>query len=286
MATTRLRASKTTSHRRAVMVQTLDRVEVAKSAPTTITMKAVDPAASDPAGTGEFEALVSVFGNTDSYGDIVEKGAFRETLADWSVKGAPIPVVWSHDLTDPDSIIGKIVSAEETDQGLRIKGLLDLNHPKAARVHQLMRDGLIREFSWSGIVTDSEPVEKSGDDIADLFGPMRIKSVDLWEAGPCFKGANPDTELLAVKARQVAKAGRVLSKPNLEAIQDAYDRLGEVIDKAKAAEGDDEDDGDEDGPASSGAEKSSSTPEPSQEPVVERASASDIKARLLAAATN
>ncbi len=46
---------------------------------------------------GEFEAVVAVFGNIDSYGDVIVKGAFAATLKDWSDSGDPIPVVWSHD---------------------------------------------------------------------------------------------------------------------------------------------------------------------------------------------
>lgn len=189
----------------------------------------------DPEGT--FVALVSVFGNEDSYGDVVEKGAFTKTLAEWIVKGNPIPAVWSHQFSDPDNILGYYSEAEETDEGLRLKGHLDLGHPRAARVHQLMKSGLLTEFSWSGEVTKYEAIDE---DDKWGWGPMRIKEVDLWEAGPCFKGANPNTELVSVKSNgQIsgellrAKAGRVLSQKNLDALKDARDAINEVLKTAE-----------------------------------------------------
>jgi len=189
----------------------------------------------DPEGT--FVAVVSLFGNEDAYGDIVEKGAFTKTLAAWIVKGNPIPVIWSHKFTEPDNFLGHYSEAEETDEGLRMKGHLDLDHPRAARVYQLMKKGLIGEFSWSGEVTDYESLDPDDD---WGWGPMRIKEVDLWEAGPCFKGANPDTELVSVKSSGEitgelfrAKAGRVLSQKNLDALKDARDAINEVLNSAE-----------------------------------------------------
>lgn len=184
---------------------------------------------------GEFIALVSAFGNTDSQGDIVEAGAFTKTLAEWIIKDRPIPVVWSHQFHDPDNILGEYVEATETEDGLLLRGQLDLDHPKAARIHKLMLKGLIVEFSISGQVRDYELIE---DDDADSWWPsLKIKDIDLWEAGPCFKGANPETELLSIKAdgrltgsvRTLAKQGGPLAQKHVNALQEAHKHLGEII---------------------------------------------------------
>lgn len=189
-----------------------------------------DTSAENP---GEFTALVSAFGNEDSQGDIVERGAFSKTLAEWTLKGRPIPVVWSHQFHDPDAFLGQYTAAQETEDGLVLTGQLDLDHPKAARVHELMRKGIIVEFSISGLVREYEPIEKDDASEEDwwFLPPMRIKDLDLWEAGPCFKGANADTELLSVKnrGRTLRKEGRVLAQRHVDALKDAHVRLGEVI---------------------------------------------------------
>lgn len=212
---------------------------------------------------GEFTALVSAFGNEDSQGDIVEKGAFTKTLGEWRAKGRPIPIVWSHQFDDPENFLGEYTSAEETDEGLLLTGQLDLDHPRAARVHKLMQKGVIAEFSISGSVRDYELIEKDKDEdagdedfFAGWFQPMRIKDIDLWEAGPCFKGANPETELISVKqdgtrpeailtrsqwetvqlaARPLAKEGRVLAQKHVDALKEAHTRIGEIIAAAESA---------------------------------------------------
>jgi HK97 family phage prohead protease len=186
---------------------------------------------------GEFTALVSAFGNEDSQGDIVEKGAFTNTLKEWDGRGRPIPVVWAHKFDDPEMFLGHYTAAQETDAGLQLTGLLDLEHPKAERVHKLMKSGLVVEFSISGLVRDYELIEKDDDEGEDdwgWFAPMRIKDIDLWEAGPCFKGANANTELLSIKSLAtrvpvLRKEGRVLAQRHVDSLKEAHQMLGDII---------------------------------------------------------
>lgn len=187
--------------------------------------------------TGVFEAMVSVFGNKDHHGDIVEQGAFTRTLAEWVLKERPLPVVWSHKVSDVESILGKYLEAKEVDEGLYVKGQMDLTHAKSVRVFELMKQGLVSEFSWSGEIREYELIEDE-----DSWWPaLKILDVDLWEAGPCFKGANPDTELLSIKSdgsmagklRDIAqdKAGAArLSKTNRDVLQKARDLITGLLD--------------------------------------------------------
>lgn len=158
---------------------------------------------------GQFKALVSVFGNTDSYGDIVEKGAFSASLKTWDESGNPIPLVWSHDFMDHSSILGEM-TAEETDAGLEIIGTFDLERSKPAEIYRLMQRKLLSQFSFSGEVLKYELIKKDDDDDAEgdddliTWQGLRLKEIDLWEAGPCFKGANPETKLIGIKASDYA----------------------------------------------------------------------------------
>ena len=88
---------------------------------------------------GDFIGYASVFGVKDSYGDIVQKGAFGKTLVDWAAKSAPIPLLWGHNTADPDMNLGEIVSAEEDDHGLKVHGRLDITNPKAAQTYKLLK---------------------------------------------------------------------------------------------------------------------------------------------------
>jgi HK97 family phage prohead protease len=161
----------------------------------------------DSAPAGSFEALVSVFGNVDRGGDRMVKGAFTRSLAE---KGMP-PVVWSHMWDVPP--VGTVTSAEETDEGLLVKGRLfvgpDEDHAVARQVYTAMKNGALKEFSFGYETVDSREVKSDGETVRELL------DVDLFEVGPTLVGMNPDTRLVGVKARE-AKAGRVLSQENFD----------------------------------------------------------------------
>lgn len=200
------------------------------------TFAAKATASADPDKPGQFVALVSAFGNKDSQGDIVEEGAFTKTLAEWVIKGRPIPVVWAHQFGDMFKILGKYTAAEETSEGLKMTGQLNLKWAEAQRVYDLMQEELVVEFSISGKVRDYEFIEDDEDE--DSWWPsMKIKDIDLWEAGPCFKGANSETELLSVKsdghlqgrAIGVRKEGRILATKYVDKLKTARDDLDAII---------------------------------------------------------
>lgn len=197
------------------------------------TFKAAKDATGAP--TGEVEAVVSVYGNVDLMGDRVVKGAFADTLAEWKSAGDPIPMVWSHDWANPMSHIGSwdAASATETDQGLLLKGNIDVGvgNPVADQVARLLADRRVKEFSFAYDVQDEKPASDGANELLKL---------GLIEAGPTLKGANPETELVMAKAlaEAAAKSGRVLSAKNEEAIRSCVETLRGVLsslDSGKAA---------------------------------------------------
>jgi HK97 family phage prohead protease len=141
---------------------------------------------------GTFEAVVSVFGNVDSDGEVVMPGAFTKTLA-----AGLKPIVFSHDWMSVP--IGQTLEAKETSEGLVVKGRLfvapDEDHARAREVYAAMRAGALTEFSFGGKVT----VETRREDDAGVV-TYELNEIDLVEYGPCLKGANPATRLLAVKS--------------------------------------------------------------------------------------
>lgn len=148
---------------------------------------------------GTFEAIVSVFGNIDVDNDIVLPGAFADSLKSWEESGDPIPVIWSHMWNDPFAHIGKVTEAVETKDGLQITGQLDVEKPFAAQVYDLMAERRIKEFSFAYDVIE-----------ADRKGAIReLKKLNVWETGPTLKGANPETQLIGVKAMAAAMEAEV-----------------------------------------------------------------------------
>ena len=193
-------------------------------------IKAAGP--DDGLNEGQFEGYASVFGNVDSYGDIVEPGAFTKTLAAWALKGDPIPLLWGHDFSDPYSNIGALDSATEDEHGLKVVGTFDLENPKAAQVYRLAKGRRCTGMSFAYNVVDAEKADDG----------YHLKELDLFEASIVPIGANPEAGVLAVKAladdmAAGMKAGRVLSSKNESALRDARDAIDSVL----AALGDDED---------------------------------------------
>lgn len=205
---------------------------------------------------GQFEAIVSAFGNIDSYGDKVMPGAFKDTLAEWKASGDPIPIYWSHRMDDPDMNLGGVVDAEEraakggAPAGLWVKGQLDLEQGgKAAQTYRLMKGRRVTQFSFAYDIIDGGWEKK---DEEEFYALRKLK---VYEVGPTPVGANQETDLLAVKAagehvrKFIAdlKAGRVLSAANENTLKGARDLLSQAVADLttvlKAVEPDGADDG-------------------------------------------
>lgn len=182
---------------------------------------------------GQFEGYASVFGNTDTYGDIVQPGAFLKSLAEWEAKGDPIPLLWGHDLEDPFSNVGVIDHAEEDDHGLKVRGTFDLENPKATQVYKLTKGRRTTGMSFSYVVRDSEKKD----------GNLHLKDLELFEASIVPIGANPLAGVEAVKSGTAVLAKADLSADSVAALREARDSIDSVL-----ASLDDEDE--EDAPAS------------------------------------
>lgn len=197
----------------------------------------------DGLADGEFMGYASVFGNKDSYGDVVIKGAFTNTIAEWERKGVPIPLLWGHNTADPDFNLGHIISAVEDDRGLKVHGKLDMESPKAAQTYRLLKSGRVNQMSFAYSVRDGAYVETDGASGRDSY--YELRELDLFEVSIVPIGANQETEILAVKALASslrAKVGRTLSAANEKAMRDVVDQLksavGAIEDVLSAAAGD------------------------------------------------
>lgn len=149
----------------------------------------------DTLEAGQFTAIVSVFNTVDSVGDVVMPGAFKADLEQWAAKGTPLPVVWSHDWSDPFSHIGHVLEAKETDTGLQVKGQLDLENPKAKQVYNLLKGGRVRNWSFAYDIHDAQPAQRNGKSVQELH------RLSVHEVGPTLVGAHKDTDTVEVKAQ-------------------------------------------------------------------------------------
>lgn len=69
-------------------------------------------------GRFHFKGYASTFGNIDRGQDRVLPGAFKETIADFEMRGHFVPLLWAHDHNYP---IGQIDKMYEDDKGLFVE---------------------------------------------------------------------------------------------------------------------------------------------------------------------
>lgn len=183
----------------------------------------------DGLAEGQFAAYASVFGNKDSYGDIVMPGAFSDTLSEWKSSGNYIPLLWGHDFSLHGDI-GYVVDAVEDEKGLLVTAQLDLEDADGQKAYRRIKGRRVNQMSFAYDVIDGG-FEKSGDE--EFYALRKLK---LHEVSVVMVGANQETEILAVKSAQDAralaegiKAGRTLSAKNESAIREAVGSLNSVL---------------------------------------------------------
>ena len=86
---------------------------------------------------GTFSGYGAVYGNKDSYGDIIVKGAFNNYLSGHSAK--EVKLLWQHDSKQPIGVYDEVRSDEN---GLFVKGRLLINEiEKAKEAFALLKAG-------------------------------------------------------------------------------------------------------------------------------------------------
>lgn len=113
--------------------------------------------------TGQVEGYGAVFGNVDTYGDIILRGAFGNTMGKRKVK-----MLWQH---NPDQPIGVWDEMREDDRGLWMKGRILSEVEKGKEAIALMSAGAIEGLSIGYKTVDAEYTN----------GNRIIKEIDLWE---------------------------------------------------------------------------------------------------------
>lgn len=160
---------------------------------TELHTKSFDFKAETDSQAGEFTGFLSVFGNADSYGDVIKRGAFAKTISGDRV----IPVLWQHDSCEP---IGKFTALAETAKGLKVSGeLLVKDDAMAARAFAHLKAGTITGLSIGYRMTKFAVNKTGGYD---------IEEVELWEGSIVTFPANDKARVDAVKAADRIKSIR------------------------------------------------------------------------------
>jgi len=153
---------------------------------------------------GQIEGYGAVFGNVDSYGDIIQAGAFMDSL-----RGRKPKMLYQHRMEDP---IGVWDEYKEDQKGLYMKGRIATKSTKGRDAYELVKAGAIDGLSIGYITRDY-----------DMDGNnRRLKSVDLIETSLVTMPANTAALVTSVKNADVRD------------IEHAFRHLGFTRSEAKA----------------------------------------------------
>ena len=191
---------------------------------------------------GIVEGYASTFDREpDSYGDVVAKGAFEDSLARWRESGKPIPLLYGHSTEDPEYNIGKVVEAYEDERGLFVRCAFDADNPKAQYVRKLVQQGRLYQFSFAYQVLDAGTVElESGIEAYEL------RKLDLFEVSLVQIPANQHAEVTEVKSAPVeVKSGRRNSKADEDELRRVLDLANTIAATVQSLIGDEQDEPDQ-----------------------------------------
>lgn len=137
---------------------------------------------------GFFEGYASMFGVQDSDGDVIVKGAFKESLEKAAHTGRMPKMLWQH---DHRQIIGKWMEMREDDNGLWVKGQLILEVEQAREAYALMKAGVLDAMSVGFNIPEGGTQGMHG---------RVIEKADLWETSLVTWGANPEARITNCKS--------------------------------------------------------------------------------------
>ena len=144
------------------------------------------------AKTGEIEGYGAIFGNVDRGNDVVQAGAFADSLK----SGRGVKMLWQHDPAKP---IGIWHSVEEDARGLKVKGELLLEVQLAREALALVEAGAIDGLSMGYRTVSARKT------YLDEKHVRLIEKADIWEVSLVTFPMNPVARLDAKKAGEMSE---------------------------------------------------------------------------------
>lgn len=220
--------------------------------------------------TGMIAGFFSTYDKTpDSYGDIIEPGAFTETIKAREETGHPFPLCFNHDFS---AVIGAVKSIEDQEKGPYIEaGFLDTQ--LAQDVRKMVKSGAIWQFSFAYDVLEarqpSEEERKSG--VENV-----LTKLDLFEISVVTVPANQNAVMTEVKnIEPETKQGRRNSKKDEAIIRETVAQMNNCIKSLESLleQGEEDKPTEEEAPAEAEPEVNEASEEPKEESNAKRAEA-------------
>ena len=157
----------------------------------------------DEKGNLTISGYGAVFGNVDSYGDVIEKGAFLKTLSE---RAGRIAFCYQHDIWNP---IGKIESIEEDKTGLKLTVKLSAAE---SDIQTKVKEGILKEMSIGYRTVNSRSEMRDEQSINVL---TEIKLIEV--------------SLVTVAANPLAVIEKMKSEDRINYISKEFDRVLAIV---------------------------------------------------------
>ena len=155
----------------------------------------------DVEGGLQIEGYASYFGEVDRGGDIVQPGAYGDSLKDIKARGAQVKMLWQHDPAQP---IGVWDEVREDAKGLYVKGRILTDVDKGREAASLIEAGAI-----DGLSIGYRTVKATKND----KGQRLLKELELWEVSlvtfpmlPSARVGAKGESLMDLELRELARA--------------------------------------------------------------------------------
>ena len=142
----------------------------------------------DQVTNGLFEGYASTFGNIDSFGDTIMKGAFSDTITD---RQHPVLMLANH---NSSFAIGKWLELVEDDTGLYAMGEITPGNTVASNVYASMKHGAVSGLSIGFRIKKPDGAEEIEG------GGRRINKIQLEEISIVGFPADSDARIATVKS--------------------------------------------------------------------------------------
>lgn len=178
---------------------------------------------------GRIEGMASVYGNTDLGGDVVEKGAFKQTLNHSKI----VPLLLDHNYSTAG--VAGVAELEDGEKGLMLKAEMPLDVPEVMAAYKKIAF-MIERGAKMGLSIGYDPIKTE----PGVDGTRKLKELALHEVSITPFPMNTEAQIMAAKARKTAIKQEVEPMPketdaptdgNQPAEQDARMALVEQIEK-------------------------------------------------------
>lgn len=177
---------------------------------------------------GAIAGYFSTYDKTpDSAGDIIERGAFTETLEKRKETGHPFPLCFNHDFS---AVIGAVDKVDDTEKGPYIEAHF-LETQLAQDVRKMLLSGAVYQFSFAYDVLESRrpTAEEKAAGVANV-----LTKLEVFEISVVTVPANQNAVATEVKAgKRNSKADEDVIKENIRELGESIEDLGEIAQDLK-----------------------------------------------------